>query len=281
MTTQDTGAQLGPLTLEHWRALRVFQDYHQLLLLLLSEPPRGEPVVVELKERDKGTRLADLWSPAALRDAALEALAPSPRQLLALTFEETLSQVVDAEWAFRVQGGVGLKPEFMRRALGLLSGAEPGRPAAAAAPTAPSRRATPSTLEILNPLEHISEEADTHLTARNLEQVVSALDGITLLLSDLRKLVSVGMKPFFVDLFEAMRRAELVREEGEYVRLDVTGARISRLPRAERQSALSVIAERLRRDEERLARERARAAAREEDKAEELEGDEGLEGEEG
>jgi len=257
MTTPDTGAPLSALTLEQWRALRVFQDYHQLLLTLLSEPPRGEPARVELKERDKGTREVLMWTQGALRDAALEALPPPSRQLLALTFDETLSQILDAEWAFRAQGGLGVKPELLRRAQGVVSGVEPRRGAAPAAPSAtaaPARRPKGSSLDILNPLEHISQEDDTHLTSRNLEQVVSALDGITLLLGDLRQLVLVGARPYFMSLVEAMERAALIRRDGDYVRLDVTGARISRLGRAERQSALGVIAERLRRDEQRLAR---------------------------
>lgn len=237
MSTSPSTFELSALTLEEWRSLRVYQDLYQLLLSLIHD----QGLVLE----EGSERATD----EALKAQALSRLKGPPRQLLDLTFEELIQQLLDAHWIRRVDERLSLSKSFERRVTRLLDGHDPFEQPKPnlVKPKAPQRRPEVG-LEYVDLFAHVSEEDDTLFTARHLDRVVSSLDGLTLLLSGLYELISFSDDLRFPELLDAMERALLLKREGEFIKLDLHGAQIARVERTERLKQLGVIAERMRRD---------------------------------
>ena len=241
MSTAHLPIELKALTREEWRSLRVYQDLYQLLLTLIHDQPTPEEGAARASDDE-------------LKSRALSQLTGPPRQLLELTFEDLIQQLLDAHWIRRVDDELSLSRSFERRVHQLLDGHDPFEvPQAKVKKPKEAPRKQETDLEYVDLFAHVSEEDDTLYTARHLERVVSALDGLTLLLSGLYELISFSDDPRFAELLEAMERALLLKREGEFIKLELHGAQIARETRSDRLKQLGVIAERMRRD---LARRR-------------------------
>ena len=246
MTTAPQPIELSALTREEWHSLRVYQDLYQLLLTLIHDERAHD---LSSSEEGEPLHLDD----SALRSRALERLSGPPKQLLKLTFEELIQQLIDARWIKRVDERLSLSYSFERRISRLLDGLDPFEVAqkTSAKRSAEAPRRSEPELEYVDLFAHVSEEDDTLLTARHLEQVVAALDGLTLLVDGLYELISFSDDPRFPALLSTMERATLLKREGQYIKLELQGAQIAREERAERLKLLGVIAERMRRDVQR------------------------------
>jgi len=266
MTTAPPTFELSALTQDEWHALRVYQDLYQLLLTLVHRERSaadsaegeadGEAHGEGEGEVDEGLE-GELRAPGALdaelKEEALAQLSGAPRQLLELTFDELIQQLLDAHWIRRVDERLALSRPFSRRVHLLLDGRDPfesPKKTRADKPKEGPRRAGPD-LEYVDLFAHVSEEDDSLFTARHLERVIATLDGLTLLLSGLYELISFSDDERFPELIEAMSRAQLLKREGQFVKLDLQGGLIARESRPERLKQLGVIAERMRRDAQR------------------------------
>lgn len=245
--------ELSALTQPQWHALRVYQDLYQLLLTLLNDTPKPER---EASEEDPELLGAQGISEALLQEEASRTLQGPTRQLLELTFDELIQQLLDAQWVRRLPSGdLALSRSFERRVLKVIDGQEPfTEPKVTKRPVERAKPAPQDELEYVDLFTHISQDNETLLTARHLERIVSALDGVTLMMNSVYELVSFSKDPEFPELINAMEGAELLTREGKYIKLTLAGANIARESRAERLTLLGVIAERLRRDRDRAQR---------------------------
>jgi hypothetical protein len=264
-TTTSPDFKLSALSLDEWHALRVYQDLYQLLLTQLHD---GGAEEWEAQAQDDETldSAPEGAIPEAstvhglteerLRERALSLLSGPERQLLELTFDELVQQLLDAQWVRRLSAGeLALSRAFERRVHKVLAGVNPfEEPKVKPKPKVERRKRDSEGLEYVDVFTHISAENDTLITARHMEQIIAALDGVTLLRKSLHELVSFSKHPDYEALLSRMVGAQLIRYEDTFVRLDLQGAQIAREPRAQRFSLLAVIAERLRRDQARAQR---------------------------
>lgn len=238
MTTATETFELSALTLQEWHTLRVYQDLYQLLLTLIHDQ--------ELQADD-----LEQWADdEQIKVQALDRLQGPSRQLLNLTFDDLIQQLLDAHWIRRVDEKLMLSRSFKRRVEQLLDGQDPfDMPQKTNTTSKESQRRSESDLEYVDLFAHVSKEDDTLFTARHLERVVSTLDGLTLLISGLYELISFSDDSRFSELLDAMERALLLKREDQFIKLELHGAQIAREERTERLKQLSVIAERMRRDQ--------------------------------
>jgi hypothetical protein len=265
-TTTSPDFKLSALGLDEWHALRVYQDLYQLLLTQLHDGGVEEREAQEARDEEAPDSSAQASAPEAstvlglteerLRERALSLLSGPERQLLELTFDELVQQLLDAQWVRRLSHGeLALSRAFERRVHKVLEGLNPfDEPKVKAKPKVERRKRDDEGLEYVDVFTHISAENDTIITARHMEQIITALDGVTLLRKSLYELVSFSKHPDYEALLSLMVGAQLIRYEDSFVRLDLQGAHIAREPRAQRFSLLAVIAERLRRDQARAQR---------------------------
>ena len=97
----------------------------------------------------------------------------------------------------------------------------------------------------VDPLDRISEKDESIFTIRRLNQILNALDGLTLMRKQLHESVQMSHADFG-QLLDKMSAFDLIRCENNRIKLHFHGNKIVRLLRNERHKTLARIAERMR-----------------------------------
>jgi hypothetical protein len=227
MLVEDVRLKISEFTLKDWFSLGVYQDFQQLIIK---------------------SAFADSMLEHQLKQEVSQTLEGSPQALFRLTCSELIDQLVDEEKVLRSDGKIAVHPIWLEVITRYLDGhSDPFLiPQREEAPSREEKKIAPSTREYVDPLSRISDEVETLFTTRRLDAALTALDGLTLLQDGLRQLLSMENSTDFTRLLESMETFELIRCEGQYVKLDLHGNKVIRLARPERLKALGLIAKRMR-----------------------------------
>ena len=227
MLIEEMRLKISEFTLKDWFSLGVYQDFQQLIIK---------------------SACAEAMIEHQIKQEIAQALEGPPQALFRLTCSELIDQLVDEEKVLRSDGRVEVHPMWLEVITRYLGGhSDPFLIPQQEEPSSIDEKKTASsTREYVDPLSRISDEAETLFTTRRLDAALTALDGLTLLQDGLRQLLSMEDSTDFIRLLEAMETFELIRREGQYVKLDLHGNKVIRLARTERLKALGLIAKRMR-----------------------------------
>ena len=263
--TQVSALQWQNITQDDWHALGVYQSFYQYLLIKLAQGINSESQLVasvqtELKEGEY--------------------------TLFSLTAHEVVEQLIESRYCYRQDELLVLNPRWYQKVLQQLD-LEPDEilnelqtstqttesmsgetlnhtddqssihdldstTTTSHSPEAHHTSTTSSDHEelstpYLDPLSLVSEDRESLFTTLRVEKILHVLDGLTLLEKQLLDLIDLSESELD-QVIQLMEKYELVKRQSPFIKLNVHGNKLVRLSRSEKQSALSRLTARMRKE---------------------------------
>ena len=234
MTTSSLSSQiLLSWTSDQWHSLGIYDQPTQALIISLSDHPRPSEEI---------------------KDGLLQQYQGSVKTLINLTFDDLLQRLITLKYVGQDQEHFDLTAQLKAQLISVIDGTfgqkvpNPNTPEAK--PTGEDEatpRSSVSESKYIDPLERISKADESIYTIRRLNQVLNALDGLTLMHKQLHESIQMDLSDFN-RLLKKMSDFDLIRYEDQRIKLHFHGSKIIRLLRDERKKTLARIAERMRRE---------------------------------
>ena len=235
MTTSSSSSQaLLSWTSEQWHLLEIYDQPTQALITYLSDTPRPSEDI---------------------KDALLRQYQGGAQTLIQLTFDDLLQRLVTLQYVSQDQDVFDLTEVLREQINSIVEGRfdeeDPqdisDHSSIIFEDDLPSAPSTDSDQKYIDPLDRISTKDESIYTIRRLNQILNALDGLTLMHAQLRESVQMELSDFN-RLLQKMSDFDLIRYEDHRIKLHFHGSKIIRLLRDERKKTLARIAERMRRE---------------------------------
>lgn len=228
------------LQIEDWHDLGIYQDFYQNLLIEISQESQDEKI---------------------LKDILINQFEGVKKTLFTLTAHELIDQLIEFKYCYRQESLIVLNPKWYKKVLQQQSlwveqeqeqDQDEKTEAINEILIADSIVSdSEQTQEYLDPMSYLSDESESLFTANRLENVLNALDGLTLLEKQLNALLNLSTNEDFQHLINVMEHHELIRREAPFIRLNFHGNKVVRLNRSEKQKTLARLASRMRREDRR------------------------------